>query len=345
MSSSGAVSEAVSRVEHQLNSFWSTEGEGGEAKSRAATMNFVAVGAPNRAERLREEVSTLAETRAGRVFLMTLDGRLAPWEVVPDVSAVCHKDGEHIICYDRIELSFGAMAAGRAGSVLKALAISEVPTIVEAGHGAPSVLIDPLLKGCDRIIVDSADAGVARVAEIARKSELPIGDRAFVRSFSWRELIARFFDDARDAVRAIRSITIERTVHGKNDPAALLLGWLGSRLGWRFERQSAAVDLRGNAIAVDARVVEPPDGPGAGELLSVRITAELGGQPLELSCVRNPGGARTVRWSRRGARTDEHCHAIGFRDEAWVLLKCIDATEGDRVYREAILAAADWSRR
>ncbi|MEO7330565.1 MAG: glucose-6-phosphate dehydrogenase assembly protein OpcA [Minicystis sp.] len=345
MSSSGAVSEAVSKVEAELNSFWSSEGEGGEAKARAATMNFVAVGAPNHAEALRQEVSALAETRAGRVFLMTLDGRLAPWEVVPDVSAVCHKDGDNVVCYDRIELSFGAMAAGRAGSVLKALAISEVPTIVEAGHGAPSVLIDPLLKGCDRIIVDSADAGVARVAEIARKSELPIGDRAFVRSFSWRELIARFFDDSRDALRAIRSIAVERTVQGKNDPAALLLGWLGSRLGWRFESAGSAVDLRGNAISIDARIVQPAEGQSGGDVLSVRIVTELGGQPFELACVRNPGEARTVCWKRSGALTGQHDHAIGFRDEAWVLLKCIDATAGDRVYREAILAAADWSRR
>lgn len=345
MSSSGAVSEAVSRVEAELNSFWSGEGEGGEAKARAATMNFVAVGAPNRTESLREEVSTLAETRAGRVFLMTLDGRLAPWEVVPDVSAVCHKDGDHVLCYDRVELSFGAMAAGRAGSVLKALAISEVPTIVEAAHGAPSVLLDPLLKGCDRLIVDSADAGVVRVAEIARKTELPIGDRAFVRSFSWRDLVARFFDDAREALRSIHSIEIVRAADGKNDPAALLLGWLGSRLGWRFEGRGAAVDLRGKTITIDARLAEPDAGLAPGDLGSLRIHTELGGQPLELSCARNPGTARTVRWSRSGALSGEHCHAIGFRDEGWVLLKCIEATESDRVYREAILAAAAWSAR
>ena len=86
------------------------------------------------------------------------------------------------------------------------------------------MLIDPLLKGCDRLIVDSADAGVTRVAEIARKTELPIGDRAFVRSFSWRDLVARFFDDAREALRSIHSIEIVRAVEGKNDPAALLLG-------------------------------------------------------------------------------------------------------------------------
>lgn len=343
--SSGAVSEAVSHVEAELNTFWSHASDEGESKARAATMNFVAVGAPSQVEKLRADVSSLAETRAGRVFLMTLDGRLAPWAVVPDVSAVCHKEGEQVICYDRIELSFGAMAAGRAGSVLKALTISEVPTVIEACRGASSVLLDPLLAACDRIIVDSADVGVARVAEIARRSELPLGDRAFVRSFSWRDLISRFFDDSIEALRAIRSIEIERTFEGKNDPAPLLLGWLGSRLGWRFESATSAVDLRGNAIAIQVQEAQRREGLGQGEIAAVRIHSSLGGQPVELTCTRNEGAARTVHWKRQGALTGEHDHAIGFRDEAWVLLKCIESTEGDRIYRQAILAAAEWSKR
>ncbi|MFO0757925.1 MAG: OpcA/G6PD domain-containing protein [Byssovorax sp.] len=342
--STGAVSDAVSRVEAELGAFWSQANDGGEVKARAATMNFVAVGAQNQAEALREQVSMLAGTRAGRVFLMTLDGRLAPWELVPDVSAVCQKESELVVCYDRIELRFGAMAAARAPSVLTALAIPEVPTIVEVARGAPSVLVDPLLLRCDRIIVDSADVGVARVAEIAARSNKPIGDRAFVRTFSWRELCARFFDDAIDATRAVKRVTITRTVQGKNDPAGLFLGWLAARLGWRFQGRDAAVDRRGSAVAIEV-VEEPPSGEiGAGEIRAVRIEAELGGAPLELSCARYPDEPHTVRWARRGALSDEHDHALGFRDEAWVLLKCIDATEGDRVYREAVVAGAEWSR-
>ena len=52
-----------------------------------------------------------------------------------------------------------------------------------------------------------------------------------------------------------------------------------------------------------------------------------------------------VRWTMEGARTAAHDHPLGFRDETWVLIKTIDAIEGDAVYRASALAAADWSAR
>jgi Glucose-6-phosphate dehydrogenase subunit len=341
---SGAVSEAVARAEAQLNAFWSASNEDAP-KARASTMNFVAVGALGEIPRLREEAEGLAETRAGRVFLMALDAHLAPWEVGSDVSAVCHKEGDTVVCYDRVEITFGAVAVARAGSVLSALSLPEVPTIVEAGRGAPVSLLDPLVLGADRILVDSAEMGVARAAEIARKTAAPLADRAFVRTFTFRELTARFFDDAPAAARAVRHVTVERTSGGKHDPAALFLGWLASRLGWKFTGKASAEDARGDRVGIEILADDPRADLGPGELVSVRLKGELDGAPLELSFARLPEDARAVRWWRRGARNDAHDLRIGFRDESWVLLKCIDATEGDAVYRQAVLAAADWSAR
>jgi hypothetical protein len=45
----------------------------------------------------------------------------------------------------------------------------------------------------------------------------------------------------------------------------------------------------------------------------------------------------------RGARSASHEHRLGFRDESWVLVKAIDGVASDRVYREAVLAATEWS--
>ncbi len=52
-----------------------------------------------------------------------------------------------------------------------------------------------------------------------------------------------------------------------------------------------------------------------------------------------------VCWLRSGARESAHEHALGRRGEDWVLVKAIDAMESDRVYREALTMAADWSGR
>ena len=46
----------------------------------------------------------------------------------------------------------------------------------------------------------------------------------------------------------------------------------------------------------------------------------------------------------RAEDRDHMMHPVGYKDEAWVLVKALDSTEGDRVYREAVLAAADWVR-
>jgi hypothetical protein len=272
------------------------------------------------------------------VFLVTLDGRLAPWDVDADVSAVCHKEGDTVVCYDRIELSFGAMAAPRAASVVASLSLSEVPTIVEIGRGAPAPLVDALVKVADRIVVDSAHTSVGRIADIARRTQAAIGDRGFVRTFSWREFVARFFDEAEAAALGIGRVEIERTTADRHDPAALFLGWLGSRLGWRFESATRAVDAQGMPIEIDVRSPARDD-LAPGEIAAVRIVSAVDNRPLFCACEREPG-ERAVLWTMRGPRASRHEHPLGFRDEGWVLRKTIDATEGDKVYREAVLAAA-----
>ncbi len=337
---SGAVSEAVAKAEAQLSAFWSaTTDEAGATKARAATMNFVVVSVPSEVPSLLGVIEDLAQIRAGRAFLMTVDGHEAPWELEADVSSVCHREGDIVLCYDRIELRFGAMAAARASSVLSALALSEVPTIVEIARGAPASLADGLVRVADRVIVDSAQAGVTRVAELAAKTSAPIADRCFVRTFSWREFIARFFDEAPGAERAIGRVEIERTTADHRDPAALVLGWLASRLGWRFESATRAVDADG--MPIDLVVREVATGVAPGEISAVRLTTALDGRPLFCACERK-GADRVVRWSLAGPRAASHDHPLGFRDESWVLGKAIDSVEGDRVYRAAVLAAAEW---
>ncbi len=339
---SGAVSEAVSKVEAQLSAFWAaTTDESGAPKARAATMNFAAVSVPSEVAGLRAAIEDLAQTRAGRAFLMTVDGHLAPWDLEPDVSAVCHKEGDNVVCYDRIELHFGAMAAGRAPSVLSALGLSEVPTIVEVGRGAPASIVDGLVRSADRVIVDSAHTSVVRIADIAGKTRAPLADRAFVRTFNWRDFVARFADEAPGAERAIGRVEIERTTSDRSDPAALFMGWLASRLGWHFESATRARDAEGRPVELIVRGAST--GLPAGELAAVRLVSALDGRPLFCAAERR-GVERVVCWSVSGPRAARHEHPLGFRDEGWVLGKAIDSVEADRVYRASVLAAAEWSK-
>lgn len=337
---SGKVSEAVSRVEAQLAELWAAPDDAtGEPKVRASMLNLVVASSAAELERLRADGDNLTQTHPGRVLLVTLDGRIEPWDVRASVSAVCRKDGGTVLCSDRIELAFGAMASARAASVVGSLSLSEVPTIVESGRGAPAALVDALAARSNRLVVDSAHTPWSRIAEVARATKVGIGDRNFVRAYTWRNLVARFFDDAPRAVRAIRRVEVSRTDGGGIEPAALLLGWLGGRLGWRFEEAARAVDSGGGAVEI-ALFTDPRSDVGPGEVTAVPIRAELDGAPLDLACART--APRVVRWTQAGALRAEHEHPLGHRDETWVLVKAIDATECDAVYRETARAAASF---
>lgn len=351
--SDGAIAAAVARVEAELGGFWSTPDLTPEglpvAKARASTMTYVAVGSRAEVERLEEQAEALAETHAGRSFLITVDGHLPPWEMKAEWSATCRRDGEVPICRDRVELCFGVAAADRAASVISALALSDVPLVVEAAPGAPPGVAEALIDICDRLIVDSAALPPARVADLARRSRGAMADRGFIRTHSLRDLVARFFDDPHEAPgawRAIRRVGIAREPGPGPDPAALFLGWLASRLGWAFESKHLARAADG--APVEIVLADAPKGiegepEGFRRLWSIHLEAELGGAPLALGCARIPEAPGTVRWTMAGARSAEHVHPLGRRDETWVLAKAIDAVEGDRVLREAAFAAAAWS--
>lgn len=342
------VNEALGRVEAELAAFWSAPDEqSGQpmTKVRSSTMTYAIITNQGDVERGREATEHVVDSHPGRAFVMTVDGRLAPWELSHDVRMACRLDGgSQPICHDLIEFTFGAMACERAGSLLGSLSLPEVPVVVEVGRGAARTLVSAIVPRADRLIVDTAHTNVTRVAEIAALASCAVGDRQFVRTYTWRELVARFFDDTLGALDNIRKVTVGRTSGGVTEPAALLLGWLGARLGWAFDSRREARDRQGNTVEI-VLIDEPIDALGPGELTSIAIETSIDGAALSLTCARRREHASQVFWRREGARISAHEHALGRRGEDWVLVKAIDGTESDRIYREALTLAAEWSGR
>jgi hypothetical protein len=213
-SASGAVSEAVANAEAKLASFWAAPATaGGDAvmKVRASTLNYVVICAPQDADAYREATERLSETHGGRTLLLTMSGRIAAWDLVPDIHAVCRIDGAVPVCYDRVDLTFGAVAASRAASVVRSLVLPELPTVVEIGAGAPQPLVDAVAGKFDRLIVDSGKTALTVIARILQHTTCPVADRGMIRTYSWRELTARFFDEIPAALRDVRRVEIART--------------------------------------------------------------------------------------------------------------------------------------
>lgn len=340
------VTEALSRIEAELTAFWSAPDEqSGQPmpKVRSSTMTYAVVTNQSDIERAREATESIVDTHPGRAFVLTVDGRLAPWEMKHDVRMACRLDGgAQPICHDWLELTFGAMACERAGSILETLSLPEIPVVIEVGRGASRAIINAIAQRADRLIVDSAHTQVSRIAEVTAAISCPIGDRQFVRTYTWRELIARYFDDALPALDCIQKVTVGRTAGGTTEPAALLLGWLGSRLGWTYDSQTQARDRQGKAVEIIVQD-ESISGLGPGEITDVWIETRFQDEPFSLACNRRRENPTQVCWLRSGAKISAHEHALGRRGEDWVLVKAIDGVESDRTYREALTMAASWS--
>ncbi len=348
--SSGAVSDAVARAEAQLAAFWSApEGSVGPSavKVRASTLNYVVLCAPQDAAAYREAAEKLSETHGGRTLLLTMSGRIAAWELVPEIHAVCRIDGSVPVCYDRVDLTFGAVAASRAASVVRSLALPELATVVEVGAFAPTPLIETVAGKFGRLIVDSAKTSARAIAKMLQGSASPVADRAMVRTYAWRELVARFFDGEPQALAEIRHVEVERTTISQTsggtsqEPATLIFGWLASRLGWTFVSRREARTRDGHAVELVVSDNNNNTNVGAGQLTAIRIRTSIAGQSLDCSLERSSSAA-AARWKMRGAKNADREHALGFKDETWVTVRAIDGTDGDVVTRETLVSAAAW---
>lgn len=340
----GKPSDAVAAIERELAAIWSADDPAtGVAKVRATNLNYVAASTPASLDELRAMTDQLADTHAGRVLLLWVDGRLPPWALHHEVSGVCRPGGGTSVCNDRVEIGFGAVAAERAASIVRSLTLPEVPIVGEIVDGAPSLLAYAIAGVARRLVVDSRRMRLGPIAQLLGETRGAVADRAWIRAFSWRELTARFFDEHPANAATIHRVRITRGPRGGGaDPAHLLLGWLSSRLGWTEIGRGGARRPDGGTVDVVVDEVSGPLAP-AGELSSIAI--EAGEGTGALSCeVKRVGDGRDVHWCLRRAGCPETGRemALGHRDETWVLVKAIESTEGDATYRDAARCGAQW---
>jgi glucose-6-phosphate dehydrogenase assembly protein OpcA len=88
-------------------------------------------------------------------------------------------------------------------------------------------VLDELIEMATRLIVDSDQAGIAAVARVEAQAA-GLVDLGWARTAPWREAIAALFDGAVQRRALDHLIGLE--VSGPANQAALLAGWLRSRL-------------------------------------------------------------------------------------------------------------------
>lgn len=212
--------------------------------------------------------------------------------------------GELALGRERVVVDVGEGQLAHLDSIVDPLVVTDLATVVWAPHGHREG-VDSLLKLAQVVLVDSLDepsidAAIARVRELAERSY--VVDLAWLRSTPWRERIAATFDPPvwRRELAAINSVEV-RHRPDSGAVALLLVGWLGSRLGWKPEGM-VPVDgsFRGRARArrqeVEVMLRSDPRQSVPG-LAGLTIGTASG---MSISLDRGPGGLAAVRRTHDG---------------------------------------------
>ncbi len=297
-------SEVLSRIERDLRALWDDPSNQEAPKSRVCTLNLVVV-APTEeaAERYTAVVDEVTSFIPARAIVVALDPT-AKVIVQGEVTAVCMgSEGARQICSERIRLTLASDVGPRTASAVSALLVPDIETVlVWVGQLSPE---DPglraLARQADRIVVDSEYTGLSKLFELcAWTKSLPetpsVIDLAWLRLSPWRELLARTFDSEEFAAHAEAIDTIH-VVQAEDEPpprlgseAALLFGWLASRLNWRFVTTSGVPSFQrpdGSRVALSLASVPRPKGVAPLALAQVHVTASSLGTKLECSVDRS----------------------------------------------------------
>ncbi len=293
------ASAVLSRIEKELRDIWAAPAIAGEPpKSRACTMNLVVVaGEREIASLYTPVVDEVTRSIPARAIIVALDPDASANALEADTTAVCAPgEGGQIVCSERVRLVALGGACDRVGSAVEALSVPEIPTsLVWLGriHVEDPVFLS-VAANAQRIVLDTDYTSLTSLLHLARWARQDptrphLADLAWTRLSTWQELAARFFDDAslQAHAHAVTRISVRQaSEHGARigSEAALLLGWMATRLGWKTSRIGGALRFRrpdgGNVGLVLGTVTRPAEvAPSA--LAGVTIEAEHDGVKLK----------------------------------------------------------------
>ena len=139
------------------------------------------------------------------------------------------------VILEQIEIDIGVEHLDSLENIVDPVRAAEIPTMVWCPHLNVQA-IDTLLGLADVILLDSDDeadpaSGLARAAELLESAY--VVDLAWLRTTPWRERLAASFDPPgrRELLWQICRI-VARHQERSTASAALLAGWLASRLHW-----------------------------------------------------------------------------------------------------------------
>jgi glucose-6-phosphate dehydrogenase assembly protein OpcA len=349
MSESGAVwserDTSPPKIEEALRDLLKERRAQGEAYAPARVLNLVVIADRDWRGEVLNRLEKVGRYHASRTIVCAVEegrGEIDAW-VTMEAEEEDVVTGRLAVAREEVVLDIGPKHLAHLDRIVDPLVVTDLPTVVWSPHGHPEA-VDSLLRLAQVVLVDSvvppdAQAAVERAVDLTKRAY--VVDLAWLRSTPWRERVAATFDPPRwrGELARIDSVTIRH--HPDSEvAAALLAGWLVTRLGWE---PGALTDgdgpLRGTAKAADhdvAMVLEAdPTMPTPG-LAGVTIGTASG---LEISLDRGPGGLLARRRTQDGHVATWTVLGAS-RGEAGILGEGIrQALLRDKVYKPALEAA------
>ena len=195
---------------------------------------------------------------ASRTVLCAVEERRTTIDAVAVMSYEEPKNGSIGVIHESVEIDIGPEHLAAIETIVDPVIVSELPTVLWSPHGheeavqALRPLIDVMLVDSDELL-EPPDA-LAHAAELLGTAY--VVDLAWLRTTPWRERLAASFDpaDRRATLREIEEFTVRHQASSRSS-AALLAGWLASRLRWEPAALDAANgSLRGTARREDETV-------------------------------------------------------------------------------------------
>jgi glucose-6-phosphate dehydrogenase assembly protein OpcA len=221
----------------------------------ARVLNLVVVADRSWKGEVADRLARVGRYHASRTILCAVEEGRTTLDAVAVMSYDESPGGSLSVMHERVEIDMGPGHLARLDTIVDPVLVPDLPTMLWAPHGherAARVLMSML----DAILLDSDDeedprAGLARAAGCL--PSVYVVDLAWLRTTPWRERLAAAFDppDRRLALRGLDGVCVRYQPSSKAS-AALLVGWLASRLQWNGngpEIELAPVDQQAPGLA------------------------------------------------------------------------------------------------
>lgn len=309
-----ANTDGVGAVERQLGEMLRQSAGTAEASTlvRARTLNLIVhASSPDQGNQAARVLDSFANTHPARAIILAehrADLSPSPGTVSARVSTNCNRLGNRLICYEQIEVGASETPGSYAAGIVEPLLISHLPTCLW-WMGEPRFSREDfrrLAAISDVVILDSQcfaepETDLSELVDLLRRDDLIVADINWQRLLHWREMIAQLFAGAEGAehLRDLRTVNVKCLgCHGMQ--AALLLGWLSSRLGWTIRNGrvvAPSIDRRQESESISVRI---ETGAGeSGDLAMVSMTSFSSGSEGAFT-VERTGEQVSVKVSGRG---------------------------------------------